>query len=222
MSQSTQSPEWGSPPAPQPPKQKRQFLVTKIAIGVAAGIALFLIGLVMLVGVLIGGSSTGDKQATAAAPITTQFTPPDSTPTDTAPAAQPPEVGKVGDTVTATGDDGAAADITITKIATRYAALDYQTAEHGMFLIVYVKVSGTAQSFDINPLDFYVTGADGSHYEDPTYASTGDTPALDSGTLHAGEHMRGVLVYDVNPKAKHGKFAYSPNLDGEPIATWSY
>lgn len=87
-----QPPSWGQqqpphPDLPQPPapKQKRQFLVTKIAIGVAAGIALFLIGMIVLVAVLLSSGKTSDKQATgtpatiasqpAEEPATTEQTP---------------------------------------------------------------------------------------------------------------------------------------------------
>jgi Domain of unknown function (DUF4352) len=168
--------------------------------------------------------TTATKAAPTTAPATTtapvaDTTPPDSTPVDETPKA---EVGHVGDTFTATGSDNGAADITVTRIAVSYATIDYQTPEHGMFLIITLKAKGTAGSFDVNPFDFYVTGDDGTHYEDSTYLGTGGTPALEAGTLHNGEHIQGVIVYDVNPKARHGKFAYSPNLDGQPIATWSF
>lgn len=67
-------PEWPAPPPhhnpPKPPRQRRQFLVTKIAIGVAAGIALFVVGVIVLVAVLMAGGSTGDKQAATGTPAT--------------------------------------------------------------------------------------------------------------------------------------------------------
>jgi len=80
------SEQWGPNPAPpppypnpaKPPKQKRQFLVTKIAIGVAAGIALFIVSLIVLVAMLMAGGSTGDKQAATATPATIASQPADT------------------------------------------------------------------------------------------------------------------------------------------------
>jgi hypothetical protein len=82
----TPPPEWPPPPPPhhnppRPPRQKRQFLVTKIAIGVAAGIVLFIIGVIVLIGVLIDGSTGGKQAATATPAATEQAAPAAYTPT---------------------------------------------------------------------------------------------------------------------------------------------
>jgi hypothetical protein len=71
-----QQPGWGPPPEPQPPKPKRQFLVTKIAVGVAAGIALFLVGVIVLLGVLLSsGSDSATPTATTSLAVTTRPAP---------------------------------------------------------------------------------------------------------------------------------------------------
>ncbi len=92
--QTQQTPGWGPPSTsqpPQPPKRKRQFTVTKIAIGVAAGIALFIVGIIVLVAVAVSGSSTGGKQATIATATTPRAASPAATPiTDPAPVQPKP------------------------------------------------------------------------------------------------------------------------------------
>jgi hypothetical protein len=236
--QTQQTPEWGTPPTdpqpPQPPKPKRQFLVTKIAAGVAAGIFLFIVGMTALIAIAIsGGGSTSDKQATSAAPATTQFASPASTPTDQAPVdetptTQPAEIGKAGDTFTATANDGSGADFTVTKITT--STVDRGTISpndssfwdhptNGLYLIVRLTVKGTSGSFDINPAEFVVIGPDGQTYDDQTYSETWGQ-SLPSTNVHQGQTRRGVIVFDV--RAKHGQVAYTPNFDGDPIAIWSY
>jgi hypothetical protein len=91
--QTQQAPGWGpptTPPPPTPPKRKRQFLVTKIAVGVAAGIALFIVGGIVLLAVtLSGGSSTSGKQATIATPAATASNSPAATPVTAPPAVAP-------------------------------------------------------------------------------------------------------------------------------------
>jgi hypothetical protein len=63
-----QPPESGAPQQPgwrpptQSPWQPRQFTVTKIAIGVAAGIALFLVGSGVLLAVLLTSAPATPKQ----------------------------------------------------------------------------------------------------------------------------------------------------------------
>lgn len=229
MSNQTEpSTQWGTPPAtPTPPKPKRQFTVTKIAIGVAAGIALFLVGSAVLVAVLLSGGSTGDKQA---APATTQaaFTPPASAPADpvdttpdvTEPPSTPARDLAVGGTGSFTSDEGAA-DITITKVtvASRDPSEFGERAKHGWFVVVHVKAAGTSGSYDVNSFDFYAKSSNGFHTEDATYLDSWGT-VLEGGTLQDGEHISGTIVYDV--PTRHGKLVYSPNYDNEPLATWSY
>jgi hypothetical protein len=228
MSQSTQqTPEEGLPPTTPPPKPKRQFLVTKIAVGVAAGIALFLIGSGVLIAVLLAGGSSGDKHATATAPVTTEFIPPPSAPPDTTPdmTAPPTPVtaGKlaIGETGSFTSEDGSAADITITKVevTTRDPSPYGERAKHGFFVVFHVKTSGTSGGYDVNTFDFYATSSNGYHTEEPEYLDSWG-PTFEGGTVHEGEHQSGTIVYDL--PTRHGKLVYSPNFDNEALATWSY
>jgi Domain of unknown function (DUF4352) len=235
--QTPQQPGWGPPPEPpaKPSRQPRQFTTTKIAIGVAAGIALFLIGAIVLLAVLLGSGSSGDKKATAA-PATTAFTAPastpaESTPVDETPTTQAPEVASVGDSFSATADDGSGADITVAKVSTaRYDpgtiepndSSFWEHPQHGLYLIVRVTAKGTGSTgFDFNPGSFSVVAPDGQTYDEQTYSDTWGQSFPDS-SLHNGETRRGVLVFDVSKRAAHGQIAYDPNYSGDPIATWKY
>jgi hypothetical protein len=239
--QTPQQPGWGPPPEPQPPKPKRQFLVTKIAIGVAAGIALFLVGAGVLLAVLLtSGSNHVKATSPTALPASAfpgrdttpnQFTPPDSAPADETPTTQAPETGAVGDTVSATADDGSGADITITKVSTaRYDpgtiephdSSFWEHPQHGLYLIVRVTVKGTGTAgYDINTSDFSVVAPDGQTYDEQTESDTwGQSIPLT--TVRNGTVKRGVIVFDVGKQAKHGEIAYDPNVSGDPIATWKF
>jgi Domain of unknown function (DUF4352) len=228
-------PGWGPPSEPQPPKPKRQFLVTKIAVGVAAGIALFWVGGIVLLGILLSSSATKAHRVTATTAAAQAFTPPDSAPADTladqTPTTQAFADGKVGDTFTATADDGSGADFTVTKITT--ASYDGGTIEphdssfwehpsHGLYLIVRLTVKGTGSTgLDINTSDFSVVAPDGQTSDEQTESDTwGQSLPLTS--IHQGETRRGVIVFDVGKQGRHGKIAYDPNFSGDPIATWSY
>ncbi len=225
-----QQPGWGPPtqPSTRPPRQPRQFTVTKIAIGVAAGIALFLVGCIVLLAVLLSSSSSGDKKAAAPAategptspPWDTGTAPTDSSPDVTQPPAAAPSELAIGDTGSFTSDEGDA-DITITKVqtATRDPAPYGDRPSHGWFVVFHVKAIGTRGSYDVNSFDFYVKSSNGYHTEDPEYLDSWG-PSLESGTLHSGEHLSGTIVYDA--PTKHGKLVYSPNLDSEPLASWTF
>jgi hypothetical protein len=227
MSQTQQTPGWGPPTTPQPPKPKRQFTVTKIAIGVAAGIALFLIGSIVLVAVLLS-SDPGGKQATAVAPSVTEFTPPasappDETATDEPAATEPPASSFMGlqlhDAVTVTSEGTDSADLAITAVRRSTQALDQysERPQHGYFLIATIKVKGIGAPLDLNGLDFEVVTADGRHWE----SSTAGLPnELSVATVAKGETLTAEVVFD--EPAKHGQIVYTPNLGDAAIASWKF
>src|SRR6266540_3059028 len=165
--------------------------------------------------------ATQETEVPTSPPADTVTTPPDSTPDVTSPPASAPSELAVGDTGSFTSDGGGAADITVTKVdaATREPGEFGDTPEHGWFVILHVTETGTGGSYDVNPLDFYAKASNGFHAED-TAIVTHWGPSLDYGTLHDGEHLSGTLVYDV--PTRHGKLVYSPNYQGEPLASWSY
>lgn len=160
-----------------------------------------------------------------------QFTPPDSAPADETPTTQAPQTASVGDTFSATADDGSGADITITKVST--ARYDPGTIEpndpsfwdhpqHGLYLIVRITVKGTGSAgFEINTSDFSVVAPDGQTYDEQTESDTWGQ-SLPLTTVRQGDTKRGVIVFDVSKRATHGEIAYDPNFNGDPIATWKY
>lgn len=240
MTQPPQTPGWGPPTQPpaKPPRQPRQFTITKVAIGVAAGIALFIVGGIVLIAVVVGGGATTASKVSGPTPAATEG--PTSPPWDTGatgadqataadegttPTGVPVVNLAVGESGTVTSEDGSG-ELVVTKIQTTKLQTvadafgpDLLVPKHGWYVIAHVRATGTSGSFEINPLDFYIKSSNGFHTEDPEYLDAWG-PALDSATLHGGEHVSGTIVYDV--PTRHGKLVYSPNLDGEPLATWSY
>jgi hypothetical protein len=220
LPQQPASAELGQPP-PAPKRRSRRTVLVWLAAGAAVLVTLVVIGAL--------ASSSGSKATVFPAATTPALTEGPTIPSsDTAPPEtsevpqEEPSVGKVGDTVTVTQEGADAADITITSISVaRVEPGSYgSTPERALFLVLRVSAEGTGSAFDVNPLDFYVAGSDGEHYEDATY-STAWGPSFESGTIHDGEHIKGTLVYDVSPKARHGKIVYAPNLAESPVATWT-
>src|SRR5262249_5895314 len=97
--------------------------------------------------------------------------------------------------------------------------------QNGYFVSVRVTVSAAADlanGFDINPLDFYALSGrthydegDGNAFEGPH-----NVAQLDATTLNAGETASGWLLFDL--PSPHGEIVYAPNLDGQPLANWTF
>lgn len=215
-------PAYPPPPFPPRPSKARKLLpwiIAAVAVAVAASVAV--------------GATSGTKKAAAnhsppptvsTNPATTDSSVPVTDETTDTPTPTPSSIsGKVGETFTIDQDDTPAAKITVVKVASaRVEPGEFgQSPERGLYLVITLKAVGTGASFDVNPFDFYVRGADGGHYEDTTYSDAWG-PTFESGTLHNGEHISGTMVYDVSPHATHGSLVYAPNFDGEAIASWSY
>lgn len=97
----------------------------------------------------------------------------------------------------------------------------------GYYVVVRVKDTADPSyhdGWDINELNFYAL-AGGSHY-DPgdgnAYEALSDSQsnADITSTLAAGETAKGWLAFDV--PSRHGRIVYAPNMNGQPIAEWSY
>jgi hypothetical protein len=193
-----------------------------IAIGIVAAVGFISIG-VALNGNTTPATTKAATQATegpTSPPWDTGTTPADTTPDVTEPPASAPAALAVGETGSFTSDEGDA-DITVTKVeaATRDPSPYGDRATHGWFVVVHLKATGNSGSYDVNSFDFYVKSSSGYHTEDPEYLESWG-PVFEGGTLHAGEHLSGTIVYDV--PTRHGKLVYTPNFDNEPLATWSY
>lgn len=184
--------------------------------------------------IIVVFASQGGHKKTAGKPIITSAVPsfvsqapftdtptdiPTEAPTPTAPTAF--RVGGLPITVTIDGAD--VAKIYVTQVLT--AAVEPgefgQKPQRDLFLIVRLKAVGVGAPFDVNAFNFYITGRDGSHSEDATFSSAWGA-SFSSGTIHNGERVDGTIVYDVPAGAAHGKFAYSPNSDNEPLGVWAY
>jgi Domain of unknown function (DUF4352) len=223
-----QGPRWGEPgyvnphipPRPKTPRS-RVLLATVLAVA-----GLLAIGTAVD---LLGGGDSGTKTAAPAptvASVPSASVPMDTTPDVTEPPVETPLDLAVGDAGSFTSDEGDA-DNTVTKFEATKAKPEIIDGErfgllvpkHGWNVVVHVKAAGTSGSYDFNSFDFYVKSSNGFHTEDPEYMEDWG-PSLDSGTLHAGEHLSGTIVYDV--PTRHGKLVYAPNYGGEPLATWSF
>lgn len=90
------------------------------------------------------------------------------------------------------------------------------------FKIAGTGAAGITTSFDINPFDFYVLEPDGSHYDQSSGNALENEPdpQLNATSLNGGENVSGNVTYDV--PAPHGELVYAPNLNGAPVAEWSF
>ncbi|SRR6266704_2545568 len=184
-----------------------------------------------VIGAVAGSGHTAKLAATAASspswtPATQYYDTPTPAPAEAGPDMLSPGQGEtVGDTSTDTTE----AVITVRSAAvTTRAAQDYGSAPANGYFVV-VRVSATADQaytdgFGINELDFYALEG-GSHY-DPgngnaySALTDGQSNADVTATLAAGETSSGWIAFDV-PRP-HGQIVYAPNLDGQPLAEWSY
>jgi hypothetical protein len=95
----------------------------------------------------------------------------------------------------------------------RNAAIAYQAPAAGKVSVrVAVRYTATAE-MSYSPLDWVVHDQDGAQY---TWQGERLTPALGSGTLAAGRHVAGWIVFEV-PKATSHLWADRQNPDGSVI-----
>ncbi len=147
------------------------------------------------------------------------------------PAPSGPDMLAVGQAETL----GDSSDATVGTVTVESARVTTQPADpsygerpaNGYYVIVHVKATADpsyTDGWDLNALDFYAL-AGNRHY---TWDSGNAYEALSSSqqnqdimsTLAAGETVTGWLSFDV--ASPHGQIVYAPNLDGQPIAEWSY
>jgi hypothetical protein len=166
------------------------------------------------------GTNTGLPAAstTSAAQPTPTDTPATDAPTTDTPATDTPAGPKKFSfdetaTVTEGGKDAMSLKI---DAPNRYTSPPDQYGvppQNGLYVVFRVTAIAILKE-DVNPFDFYVREADGSHY-DPTY---GFEPALHDATLAPGERIRGKVTFDV--PSGHGTLVYAPA--SEALGEWEF
>ena len=76
-----------------------------------------------------------------------------------------------------------------------------------------------AQTFDVNPFDFYLRDAAGNQWDafDGNAVFEGTDNDLQATTLNSGETVRGTVVFDASAEAT--ELVYAPGL--RSLATWA-
>ncbi len=91
----------------------------------------------------------------------------------------------------------------------------YSKAANGRFAVFSVTVTAIKQH-DLNPYDFYVTGANGRHY---VGALVQFDPQLKAVILHPRERVHGNIVFDLPARAR-GTLVYAPR--SSPLDVWRF
>jgi hypothetical protein len=241
--QGNSTPGWPvqTPPEPKPRRGRRAIVVVLSAI--AGGLIAIVAAVALLVGALGAAASSVDTTDKAAAPKTEQTAPPSSSPEFQDPGEEGvdpdedlsedefsgPVNLKVGETAVVSegfgSDSTPLGELTIDKVTATKSATSYGETEYPdnkWFIKVHVIAKGSKNGFDVNPLDFYVRGDDGSHYDafdGNTFSVTAD-PELHANSLAKGEKLAGNIVFDV--PARHGVIVYAPSMGSDAVGEWSF
>jgi len=155
----------------------------------------------------------------------------DQTPTDTPTSGADPSAINVaiGSTVNITSSEDSAlnVDVKVNSVASHLYPADWDPTfmdssnrpKNGRFLTINVTVAVQGGSYDYNEWDFGVQEADGTAYSvmDGNATSGDFEPSLSSGTLHAGQKIRGNVTFDV-PLTKGAVVTLSNG--GELLGSW--
>ena len=109
----------------------------------------------------------------------------------------------IGGTATMSGDQGGRVTVKVTVASPEQYTVDPDgfEPENGVYLVLDVTVVGVEGSYLFTDIFFSFEAADGTPY----YAAlTGFTPALETGTVAAGEQLNGKLVFDLPTAAIAG------------------
>lgn len=195
----------------------------------------WLIGISLAVAVLIGGAAgcaaiVGSTLSTAANPDSVSHsaahTGSRSGLDGSAAPSRPAELRLGGAAlINQDGTDGATVILTTRSVSSQPAGQFSDGPQNGYFVAVRIKVNavdGLTSGFNINPLDFYaLTGS--AHYDEDNgnaYEGPHSETELNATTLNAGETATGWLLFDL--PSPHDKIIYAPNLDGQPLASWTF
>jgi len=144
----------------------------------------------------------------------------------TPPPSGPVEL-QLGDSASISQNGTDAATIVVGRLATSAQPVDSfsEGPQNGYFVAVHVTATGAAgltNGFDINPLDFYALSGT-THYDEGdgnSFEGPHNSAELEATTINAGETATGWLLFDL--PSPHGKIIYAPNLDGQPLADWTF
>lgn len=162
-------------------------------------------------------SAAPDTTTSAAAPASTVAVPVETTPAET--------TATMGDTLTVTVDGSEAGEITASSpTATQRAIGEFgERPASGYYITIVITAKAAdavTQPFSVNPFDFYVRTADGTHieYGDGNAITAQRDDQLNAVDLNAGEKIKGTLTLDV--PAPHGTLVYAPL--SRAVGTWSF
>lgn len=155
-----------------------------------------------------------------------------ATPTEQPTTPSEPATLTSGDQATVTDSSTGATEgtiaVTIEKVTTKPADPSYgEPPANGYFVIAKITATadpGYTDGFDVNALDF-IALLHGQQYQysdgNSMYALTNAQESSDiTATLGASQTRTGYEAFDV--PAQHGQIAYAPNMDGQPLAAWSF
>lgn len=167
----------------------------------------------------------GSRQPTSAPAKPSTDEPADEPPDE--PSGRPtgePITYEMGDTVHVADRADTAASIKVGGPRVRAVPVDElgSAPANGRFVIFAVKVACDSGRLDIAAEDFYVRTRSGDRYdvEDGNAWAATVKEQFSAEEVGAGERERGPMAFDL-PVA-HGELVYSPNLEGKPVAIWTF
>ena len=210
------------PQEPLPPKKKHHRVLWFVVLPV---------GLVTALGIGIGAANSGThlqgSQPPASVPAASApasaSAPPAPTPT---PGVDVMPMGTTGQFGT-----GSTTDLTIKlnrpEVSTVPVDAYSSGPAKGYFVAIHVAAAATADQQSVYSGDFYVKVGHARYDEGNGNASEGPHGIMANGDqelgfqdLNAGDATSGWLLFDL-PKP-HGTVFYAPNLDGGPLAAWTF
>jgi hypothetical protein len=173
------------------------------------------------------GSATPSKAVVASSPPTATYsyigplvaTPPSPTysasPTPTGPKQM--TFGPLGwATVTASNGDSGNLMVEPPIFAVKdHSSYSPQSPKNGVYVVITVSAVGVSGAFNINPYDFYIRAADGTHYSG---AFAQFEPALHAATLAPQEPIKGNLIFDVPDRT--GTVVYTSGFSA--LGEWKF
>ena len=121
-----------------------------------------------------------------------------------------------------TGGIGAAI-VTLSDGQVTTQPIGRQAPANGYYVVVHVKVTATADGFNLNSSAFYAV-VNGRHYD----TNSGNEPTLSlpnelnfgTGIINKGQSSSGDIAFDI--PAQHGTVAFTPGNANTPVAYWSF